>query len=127
MTQTTQIIETKAAPQAIGTYSQAVLSQGFLFLSGQIPLQPDTAVLISPDIEPQIHQTFRNLSAVLTAAGKDFSNLVQLRIYLLSLDHFSLVNEIMATYIQPPYPARAAVGVQALPKGALIEIEGIAH
>ncbi len=122
-----KIIHTDQAPAAIGTYSQAVLSGETLYLSGQIPLDPQSGALISDAIEPQIHQVFKNLAAVLQAAEKNFHHVVQLRIYLLSLEHFGLVNEIMAQYVPEPFPARAAIGVSQLPKGALIEIEGIAH
>jgi reactive intermediate/imine deaminase len=120
------VIHTDAAPRAIGTYSQAIKIGDLLFLSGQIPLDPVNQTLISTDIDAQIHQVFKNFRAVLHAANADFQHVVKLTIYLTDLTHFARVNDIMSEYCQKPYPARAAVGVAALPRGSLIEIEGIA-
>lgn len=120
------IIHTENAPAAIGAYSQAVRAGNTLYLSGQIPLDPQTMQLIGDDIEEQIHQVFRNLLAVVKAAGGTADQIMQLRIYLTDLKHFALVNTIMAEYIGQPYPARAAIQVSALPKNAQIEVEGTA-
>lgn len=120
-----QVIHTTKAPQAIGTYSQAIKVGSMVFLSGQIPLDPTTMTLISENIEDQVHQVFRNLDAVIQAAGGTFANVVKFNVYLTDLANFALVNEVMAQYVQAPYPARAAVGVKELPKGALVEIEGV--
>lgn len=121
------IISTKKAPEAIGTYSQAVDITGnsTIYLSGQIPLVPETMEMVEGDISTQIHQVFKNLSAVCEAANGNLNNLVKLNVFLTDLNHFSTVNEIMAQYFNTPYPARAAVGVKALPKGALIEMDGV--
>ena len=123
-------VTTNQAPAAIGTYSQAMKVGNTVYLSGQIPLDPQTMQLVSDDISAQIHQVFKNLLAVVKAAdvkegGGDASQIVQLRVYLTDLSRFALVNEIMQQYISEPYPARAAVQVSALPKGAQVEIEGI--
>jgi reactive intermediate/imine deaminase len=120
-----EIINTDKAPQAIGTYSQAVRADRTVYLSGQIPLSPKTMTLVDGDIKAQIVQVFENLQAVAEAAGGTFADFVKLNVYLTDLAHFPLVNEIMGRYFQEPYPARAAVGVAALPKGALVEIDGI--
>jgi reactive intermediate/imine deaminase len=120
-----EIISTDKAPQAIGTYSQAVRVDRTVYLSGQIALSPETMALVNGDIEDQIVQVFENLQAVAEAAGGTFADFVKLNVYLTDLAHFPLVNEIMGQYFQAPYPARAAVGVAALPKGALVEIDGI--
>jgi reactive intermediate/imine deaminase len=120
-----EIINTDKAPQAIGTYSQAVRADRTVYLSGQIPLSPKTMTLVDGDIKDQIIQVFENLQAVAEAAGGTFADFVKLNVYLTDLAHFPLVNEIMGHYFQEPYPARAAVGVAALPKGALVEIDGI--
>ncbi|MGR8952158.1 MAG: RidA family protein [Gammaproteobacteria bacterium] len=120
-----EIISTENAPQAIGTYSQAVRADRTVYLSGQIPLSPKTMALVDGDIKAQIIQVFENLNAVATAAGGTFADFVKLNVYLTDLSHFPLVNEVMGAYFQEPYPARAAVGVAALPKGAQIEIDGI--
>jgi reactive intermediate/imine deaminase len=120
-----EIINTDKAPQAIGTYSQAVRADRTVYLSGQIPLSPQTMTLIDGDIKAQIVQVFENLQAVAEAAGGSFADFVKLNVYLTDLAHFPLVNEIMGHYFQEPYPARAAIGVAALPKGALVEIDGI--
>ncbi len=120
-----EIINTVNAPSAIGTYSQAVKVGKIVYLSGQIPLVPDTMEMISNDIEQQIHQVFKNLSAVAEAAGADLQAMVKLNIYLTNLAHFPAVNEIMSQYFKEPYPARAAIGVAALPKNAQVEMDGI--
>ena len=122
---TKEIIKTPAAPQAIGAYSQAVKVDNTVYLSGQIPLDPETMQVVDGDISLQIRRVFDNLQAVVTAAGGDFSNIIKLNVYLTDLRHFPLLNEIMAEYFQQPYPARAAVGVAALPKGVAVEIDGV--
>ena len=120
-----KIIETENAPKAIGTYSQAVKVNGFLFISGQIPLDPSTMELVE-GIENQINQVFENINQILKADGMDFSNVVKLSVLLEDLSHFEKVNEIMASIFSKPYPARAAYEVSKLPKGSLVEIETIA-
>ncbi len=120
-----KIIETDNAPKAIGTYSQAVKVNGFLFISGQIPLDPSTMELVE-GIENQINQVFENISQILKADGMDFSNVVKLSVLLEDLSHFEKVNEIMASIFSKPYPARAAYEVSKLPKGSSVEIETIA-
>lgn len=122
-----EIIQTDNAPQAIGTYSQAVRVDRTVYLSGQIPLVPETMALVSSEIAPQIVQVFNNLKAVAEAAGGELSDIVKLNVYLTDLAHFPLVNEIMGRYFQAPYPARAAVGVAALPKAALVEMDAIMY
>ena len=117
-------ISTPDAPDALGTYSQAVRAGDTVYLAGQIPLDPKTMELVSGTRE-QIHQVFRNLRAVADAAGGDFGDLVKLNVYLTDLGDFALVNEVMAEYFDEPYPARAAIGVASLPKGAGVEMEGI--
>jgi reactive intermediate/imine deaminase len=119
------IIHAESAPAAIGTYSQAVKVNNTVYLSGQIPLVPETMVLVEGDISAQIDQVFKNLSAVCEASGGDLSNIVKLNIFLTDLSHFPTVNEIMGQYFQEPYPARAAIGVKELPKGAEVEMDGI--
>ena len=119
------IIQTDQAPQAIGTYSQAVKVGNTVYLSGQIPLVPETMELEAGNMEAQIRRVFDNLAAVAAAAGGSLADMVKLNIYLTDLSHFPLVNQVMATYFQAPYPARAAVGVAALPKGAAVEMDGI--
>ena len=116
------VIETKNAPAAIGTYSQAIKKNNITFLSGQIPLDPKTMELVD-GIEAQI-QVFKNLIAVIKASNASVGDLMKLNIYLTDLTHFALVNEIMTNYFNEPYPARAAVGVKSLPKGALVEADG---
>ena len=118
-------IETDNAPKAIGTYSQAVKVNGFLFISGQIPLDPSTMELVE-GIENQINQVFENINQILKADGMDFSNVVKLSVLLEDLSHFEKVNEIMANIFSKPYPARAAYEVSKLPKGSSVEIETIA-
>ncbi|MGZ4968274.1 MAG: RidA family protein [Methylobacter sp.] len=120
-----QIIQTDKAPQAIGTYSQAVKVDHTVYLSGQIPLVPETMTIVEGDISAQITQVFENLQAVAEAAGGDFSDIVKLNIFLTDLANFPLVNEIMGHYFQEPYPARAAIGVAALPKAADVEMDAI--
>ncbi len=118
------IISTPNAPGAIGTYSQAVNVNGTVYLSGQIALDPQSMELVQGTRE-QIDRVFRNLRAVAQAAGGDLSHIVKLTIYLSDLANFPLVNEVMSTYFHEPYPARAAIGVAALPKGSEVEIEGL--
>ena len=119
------IISTPRAPAAIGTYSQAVRAGDTVFLSGQIPLVPATMQLVDGDMRAQIAQVFDNLKAVAEAAGGSLSDVVKLNVYLTDLSNFPLVNEVMAGYFTEPYPARAAVGVAALPKGAAVEADGV--
>lgn len=120
-----EIIHTDQAPQAIGTYSQAVRHGDMVFLSGQIPLIPATMELVTGGIEAQIRQVFDNLSAVCTAAGGSLADIAKLTVYLTSMDDFPHVNAIMGQYFSAPYPARAAIGVAALPKGARVEMDAI--
>lgn len=120
-----QIIHTEQAPAAIGPYSQAVRVGDTVYLSGQIPLVPGTGELVTGDIQTQTRQVFSNLAAVAEAAGGDLGDLVKLNIFLTDLAHFPLVNEVMAETFAEPYPARAAIGVAALPKGAEIEMDAI--
>lgn len=120
-----QSIHTELAPAAIGTYSQAIRSGNTIYLSGQIPLDPKTMQLCSDEIRMQINQVFDNLAAVCEAAGGSLANLVKLTVYLTDLNHFPLVNEAMTRYFSEPYPARAAIGVSALPRGAQVEVDGV--
>lgn len=122
---TKTIIRTDRAPQAIGTYSQAIRVGDTVYLSGQIPLVPETMALVTGDMEAQIRRVFDNLAAVAEAAGGSLADLVKLNVYLTDLGHFPLVNQVMASYFSEPYPARAAIGVAALPKGAAVEMDGI--
>lgn len=119
-------IHTDDAPAAIGTYSQAIKVNGTVYLSGQIPLVPETMTMVSSDFTEQAHQVFKNLSAVVQAAGGELKDIVKLNIYLTDLSNFPLVNEVMAQYFNEPYPARAAIGISQLPKDALIEADGVA-
>ncbi|WP_150051026.1 MULTISPECIES: RidA family protein [Methylomonas] len=119
------IISTPLAPQAIGTYSQAVKIDNTVYLSGQIALDPATMQVVDGDIELQIRRVFDNLRAVAEAAGGDFADIVKLNVYLTDLGNFPIVNTIMAEYFAEPYPARAAVGVAALPKGVGVEMDGV--
>ncbi len=121
-----QIIHTSLAPQAIGTYSQAVRVSGgdTVYVSGQIGLDP-VSMTMADNIESQIQQVFSNLKAVATASGGSLNDIVKLSIFLTDLDHFALVNQIMATHFSEPYPARAAIGVKSLPKGALVEMDAV--
>lgn len=120
-----QIIQTSKAPQAIGTYSQAVKVGDTVYLSGQIPLAPETMEMVQGDIEAQIRRVFDNLQAVAEAAGGSLADVVKLNVFLTDLGHFPVVNQVMAGYFQEPYPARAAIGVAALPKGAAVEMDGV--
>ena len=123
--ETKNIISTDRAPRAIGTYSQAVKVGQTVYLSGQIPLLPDTMELVSDDMRAQIGQVLQNLSAVAEAAGGTLADIVKLNVYLTELRHFALVNEVMSEFFSPPYPARAAIGVAELPKGAAIEMDAV--
>ena len=118
-------INTPSAPKAIGPYSQAVKSGSLVFISGQIPLDPKTMELVGEDFVMQTHQVFKNLSAIAKASGGNLVDIVKMTIYLTNLDNFSKINEIMASYFQEPYPARATIEVSALPKAALVEVEAI--
>ena len=120
-----QVISTENAPQAIGTYSQAIKVQNTTYLSGQIPLDPKSMDIIDGDMEAHITQVFENLKAVCEAAGGSLNDIVKLNIFLTDLGNFALVNEVMARYFLQPYPARAAVGVASLPKGVGVEMDGI--
>ena len=120
-----QIISTASAPAAIGIYSQAVRVGNTIWVSGQIPLDPATKELVTGDFEAQARQVFQNLKAIVVAAGASLDDVVKATIFLIDLSHFALVNKIMAEYFREPYPARAAVGVAALPRGAQIEVECI--
>jgi len=124
---TRQAIVTKDAPSAIGAYSQAVKCGPTIYLSGQIPLDPNTMEVVSDDPAEQVKQVFINLKAVCEAAGGSFDDVVKLTIYLPDLAHFPLVNDVMAEHFEQPYPARAAIGVGSLPKGVAVEVEGIMH
>lgn len=120
-----QIIHTDKAPKAIGTYSQAVKVGNTVYLSGQIPLVPETMELAQGDMRVQVRRVFDNLKAVAEAAGGSLADVVKLNVFLTDLTHFPLVNEVMAEYFAQPYPARAAVQVAALPKGVAVEMEGV--
>ena len=122
---TKTIISTPLAPAAIGAYSQAVRVQNTVYLSGQIPLDPITMTLVVGGIDAEIRQVFNNLKEVSRAAGGELSDLVKLNVFLTDLSHFQRLNDIMAEYFAPPYPARAAIGVQSLPRGASVEMDGI--
>jgi reactive intermediate/imine deaminase len=119
------IISTDKAPAAIGTYSQAVKVGDTVYLSGQIPLDPATMALVDGDMRAQIERVFNNLAAVCEAAGGSLRNIVKLNIFLTDLGHFALVNEVMAEFLAEPYPARAAIGVAALPKDAGVEMDAV--
>ncbi|MDF1831688.1 MAG: RidA family protein [Porticoccaceae bacterium] len=119
------VIHTSDAPEAIGTYSQAIKVNNTVYLSGQIPLVPATMAMVSDDIDEQIQQVFTNLSAVCEAAGGSLANIVKLNIFLTDLVHFPLVNEIMGQVFAEPYPARAAIGVKSLPRDALVEMDAV--
>ena len=122
-----QIIRTDKAPAAIGTYSQAVKVEQTVYLSGQIPLVPESMELVEGDMAQQIRRVFDNLRAVCQAAGGDLGDIVKLNVFLTDLGNFPKVNEIMAEYFSEPYPARAAIGVAALPRGAGVEMDAIMH
>ena len=121
------IISTSKAPAAVGTYSQAVSVTGgiTIYLSGQIPLVPETMEIVDGGIENEIHHVFKNLTAVCHEAGGDLNNIVKLNIFLTDLNNFAVLNEIMSTYFDQPYPARAAIGVNELPKGVSVEMDGV--
>ena len=119
------IISTDKAPAAIGTYSQAVKVSNTVYLSGQIPLIPETMTMIEGDFRAQAEQVFKNLQAVCEAAGGTLAHIVKLNIYLTDLNHFAIVNDVMGEFMSEPYPARAAIGISELPKGALIEADGV--
>jgi len=119
------VISTEDAPAAIGTYSQAIKVNNTVYLSGQIPLDPETMAVVSGGIDAEIEQVFKNLTAVCEAAGGELKDIVKLNIYLTDLSNFATVNEIMARYFTEPYPARAAIGINELPKGVGVEMDGI--
>jgi reactive intermediate/imine deaminase len=119
------VISTAAAPAAIGVYSQAVRVGNTIWVSGQIPLDPQTKELVTGDMEAQVRQCFENLKAIVLAAGATLDDVVKATVFLIDLAHFGLVNQVMAEYFREPYPARAAVGVAALPRGARVEVECI--
>jgi|TARA_B100000035_G_scaffold314426_1_gene330670 reactive intermediate/imine deaminase len=121
-----EYIHTEKAPSAIGAYSQAIKFENTIYLSGQIPLDPKNMILISDNIDKQIEQVFLNLSYVLQEAGSSLNDILKLNVYLTNLENFSKVNEHMEKIFDKPYPARAAIGIKELPKGALIEIDAIA-
>ena len=120
-------ISTPEAPAAIGTYSQAVRAGDTVYLSGQIPLDPQSMQIVAGGFEEQVHRVFQNLRAVCRAAGGDFDQVVRVTVYLTDLGNFARVNEAMSVYFREPYPARAAIGVASLPRGALVEIDAIMH
>jgi len=122
---TRSIISTEKAPQAIGTYSQAVKIDNTVYLSGQIPLVPKTMELVDGDMRTQITQVFNNLTAVAEASGGSLADVAKLNIYLTDLSHFPLVNDVMSEFFGEPYPARAAVGVAELPKASLVEMDAV--
>ena len=122
---TREIVQTDRAPAAIGTYSQAVKVGDTVYVSGQIPLVPDSMELVEGGMEAQIRRVFDNLAAVAEAAGGGLADVVKLNIFLVDLDHFPLVNQVMASYFNQPYPARAALGVASLPKGAAVEMDAV--
>lgn len=120
-----EIISTDKAPQAIGTYSQAVKVNNTVYVSGQIPLIPETMEVLEGSVEEQIHLVFKNLQAIITAAGGTFENVVKLNIFLTDLSNFPTVNQVMAQYFSEPYPARAAIGVSELPKAVAVEMDAV--
>ena len=122
-----QAIRTEDAPEAIGTYSQAIKVGETVFISGQIPLEPGTMNIVDEDIRAQTHRVFNNLAAVVREGGGSLDDVVKLTVFLTDLSHFAVVNEVMAEHFNPPYPARAAVGVAALPKGVPVEIDAIVY
>jgi reactive intermediate/imine deaminase len=124
---TRKTIQTQAAPQAIGSYSQAVHVGDTVYLSGQIPLDPATMQLVAGDIQAEIRRVFDNLAAIAAAAGGSLAQMVKLTVYLTDMTLFAAVSEVMTSYFTAPYPARVTVGVAQLPRGARIEIEGILH
>ncbi|HEY9201775.1 MAG TPA: RidA family protein [Gammaproteobacteria bacterium] len=120
-----EIIFTDKAPKAIGTYSQAVKVNNTVYISGQIPLVPDTMEVLEGSVEEQIHQVFKNLQAIIEAAGGSFENVVKLNIFLTDLSNFPTVNQVMSQYFSEPYPARAAIGVKELPKDVPVEMDAV--
>lgn len=120
-----QVIQTPDAPEAIGTYSQAVRVGDTVYLSGQIPLDPERMELVEGEFEVAVRRVFDNLSAVASAAGGSLAQVVKLNVFLTDLGNFSVVNQVMAEYFRPPYPARAAIGVAALPKAAVVEMDAV--
>ena len=120
-----QAIQTRDAPAAIGTYSQAIRAGNTIYLSGQIPLDPKSMQLVTGGTREEIKRVFDNLAAVAAAAGGSLADAVKLTVYLTDLKHFALVNEVMAEYFKEPYPARAAIGVAALPRGAAVEVDAV--
>ena len=120
-----QAIQTKDAPAAIGTYSQAIRAGNTIYLSGQIPLDPKSMQLVTGDTRAEIERVFENLAAVAKAAGASLDNAVRITVYLTDLKSFALVNEVMVKYFKEPYPARAAIGVAALPRGAAVEVDAV--
>lgn len=120
-----QAIKTDQAPAAIGTYSQAIKAGATVYLSGQIALDPETMEFVAGDMRTQIERVFHNLQAVASAAGGSLADVVRLTVYLTDLSHFALVNEVMLTFFSEPFPARAAVGVATLPKGATVEVDAV--
>jgi len=124
---TRKTIHTDQAPKAIGTYSQAVRAGDTLYISGQIPIDPATGAMVEGDIAAEIRRCFENLKAIAQAAGAGLDRAVKFTVFLTDFAHFAKVNEIMATYVDEPYPARAAIGVAQLPKGARVEIECVLH
>ncbi len=118
-------ITTDHAPQAIGTYSHAIRFGNTVYLSGQIPLDPQSGLVVSDQIEQQVRQVFSNLSSVATAAGGTLADIVKLNVYLTDLANFPVVNSVMSELFKPPYPARAAIGISSLPRGVGVEIDGI--
>ncbi len=125
MTNHKKIIQTSHAPEAIGVYSQAVVTGQTVYLSGQIPLDPVTMQIVEGDIQVHIRQVFKNLAAVCEAAGGSLNHVVKLNVYLTDLSHFQVVNHVMSELFSTPYPARAAIQVSALPKGVTVEVDGI--
>jgi reactive intermediate/imine deaminase len=119
------VISTAAAPAAIGTYSQAVRVGNTIWVSGQIPLDPQTKELVVGDMEAQVRRCFENMKAIVIGAGATLDDVVKASVFLIDLAHFGLVNKVMAEYFREPYPARAAVGVASLPRGAQVEVECI--
>ncbi|MBK5935942.1 RidA family protein [Halorhodospira halophila] len=122
-----ETIHTEAAPAAIGPYSQAVRAGDFVYISGQIPLDPQTGELVGADMHSQVARVFENLGAVAEAAGGTLADAVRIAIYLTDLSHFALVNEVMTQYLSEPYPSRAALGVAALPNGAAVEMDAVLY
>lgn len=122
---TRKIVSTDQAPSAIGAYSQAVIAGDFVFISGQIPLDPETQEVVEGDVRSQVDQVFQNMTAIAQAAGGSLADIVKLTVYLTDLVNFPIVNEVMGEYFDEPYPARAAIGVASLPKDVDVEVEAI--